>query len=398
MEEPGRQIPPYEEEVNLLDYWRVIWKRKTLIIGLCFTSVLATLAFSLRSPKIYESTATILVPKEGGGGGLFGALAASGLVQQLPGISIPSLTPTRDVFISILKSRTMAQDVMEQFNLKERYRAQYLSDAISRLQGATNVSVSREGVISVMVEDTDPKLAADIANFYVTDLDRLLARFGTSEASRQRAFIAEQLTRAERDLRHAEEAMKRFQQRHKAINLDAQMKGEIGAIAELKGQIMASEVQLEVTRNFATETNPEVINLKKRIGEMKRQLAQMQYGKGWVLPSESKNPGEPRQEIHLPVVNVPAVGMEFARLTRDQKVQETLYTLLAQQLEQAKIAEARDMPTAQVLDRAAPAERKSKPKIRQNMMIAGAVSLFIGIFLAFFLEYVEGLKQRQRKA
>jgi len=391
-------MSPYEEEVNLLDYWRVIWKNKGLIIGLCFTSVLAALVFSLLSPKIYESTVTILAPKEGGGGGMLSTLAASGLVQQLPGISIPSLTPTRDTFISILKSRTMAQDVVEQFNLKERYQAEYLSDAIKALQEATDIKVSKEGVISVTVEDTDPKLAADIANFYATNLDRLLARFGTSEASRQRAFIAEQLARAERDLHNAEEALKRFQQRHKAVNLDAQVKGEIDAIAELKGQIMASEVQLEVMRNFATEANPEVINLKKRINEMKRQLAQLQYGKGWALPSESRNPGEPRQEIHLPVVSVPQVGMEFARLTRDLKVQETLYTLLLQQYEQAKIAEAKDMPTVQVLDKAVPAERKSKPKIRLNMMLAGVVSLFMGVFLAFFLEYVEGLKQKQQPA
>ncbi len=397
MEEQGRQMAPYEEEVNLLDYWRVIWKHRGLIIGLCFTSVLAALIFSLLSPKIYESTVTILAPKEGGGG-MLSTLAASGLIQQLPGISIPSLTPTRDTFISILKSRTMAQDIVEQFNLKERYQAEYLSDAIKALQGATDIKVSKEGVISVTVEDTDPKLAADIANFYATNLDRLLARFGTSEASRQRAFIAEQLAKAEKDLHNAEEALKRFQQRHKAINLDAQMKGEIDAIAELKGQIMASEVQLEVMRNFATEANPEVINLRKRISEMKRQLAQLQYGKGWVLPSESRNPGEPRQEIHLPVVSVPQVGMEFARLVRDLKVQETLYTLLAQQYEQAKIAEAKDMPTVQVLDKAVPAERKSKPKIRLNMMLAGVVSLFLGTFLAFFLEYVEGLKQRPREA
>lgn len=329
---------------------------------------------------------------------MLSTLAASGLIQQLPGISIPSLTPTRDTFISILKSRTMAQDIVEQFNLKERYQAEYLSDAIKALQGATDIKVSKEGVISVTVEDTDPKLAADIANFYATNLDRLLARFGTSEASRQRAFIAEQLAKAEKDLHNAEEALKRFQQRHKAINLDAQIKGEIDAIAELKGQIMASEVQLEVMRNFATEANPEVINLRKRISEMKRQLAQLQYGKGWVLPSESRNPGEPRQEIHLPVVSVPQVGMEFARLVRDLKVQETLYTLLAQQYEQAKIAEAKDMPTVQVLDKAVPAERKSKPKIRLNMMLAGVVSLFLGTFLAFFLEYVEGLKQRPREA
>jgi uncharacterized protein involved in exopolysaccharide biosynthesis len=119
----------------------------------------------------------------------------------------------------------------------------------------------------------------------------------------------------------------------------------------------------------------------------------MQYGQGWVLPAESRNPGEPRQEIHIPFAQVPELGLELARLMRDVKVQETVYTLLTQQLEQAKIAEARDSPTVQTLDKAVPGDRKSKPKIKLNMAIAGLTSLLAGILLAFFLEYLASVKQ-----
>jgi tyrosine-protein kinase Etk/Wzc len=156
---------------------------------------------------------------------------------------------------------------------------------------------------------------------------------------------------------------------------------------------MASEVQLEVMHKFATDANPEVIKLKQRIQEMKRHLAQMQYGKGWLLPAENHNPGEPRSEIHIPFAQVPELGLDLARLMRDVKVQETVYTLLTQQLEQAKIAEARDTPTVQTLDQAVPADRKSKPKIKLNIAIAGITSLLVGLLLAFFLEYLAGVKQ-----
>jgi uncharacterized protein involved in exopolysaccharide biosynthesis len=84
--------------------------------------------------------------------------------------------------------------------------------------------------------------------------------------------------------------------------------------------------------------------------------------------------------------------MEYARLMREVKVQETVFTLLTQQFEQAKITEARDTPTVQLLDKAVPAERKSKPKAVLNMAIAGVLSLFIGIFLAFFLEYLNRVR------
>ena len=317
MEEQGIYRPADNDEINLLDYWWVIWKYKWVIIGLCSVSVIAALIFGLLSPKIYESTTTILTPREGGGSNLLSALGASGLA----GISIPSLTPNRDITISILKSRAIAQDLVGQFKLRDYYKSRHLEDAIISLQGATKVSVSKEGVISIKVEDTDPKMAADIANAYTEHLDRLITRFGTGTASNQRRFIGEQLVKSQKGLKTAEETLKEFQERNRAF----------------------------------------------LVGDM-------------------------ANSMRLPGVKVPQVGLELARLTRDLRLQETIYTLLIQQLEQAKMGEAQDMPVVQVLDRAVPALYKSKPKIRQSMTLAGAVSLFLGVFLAFFVEYI----QRQR--
>jgi uncharacterized protein involved in exopolysaccharide biosynthesis len=284
---------------------------------------------------------------------------------------------------------------VDRFNLKGYYKAKYTEEAIQGIQNATDISVSKEGVISVKVEDKDPKLAADIANAYVTNLDRLFAKLGTTDASRQRAFIAERLDKTEKALRQAEEALRRFQENNKAIVMQEQAKGAIEEAAKVKGQIVAAEAQLEFMRTFSTESNPQVLAQKRQLEELKRQLGQMQYGRGMDLPPESTNPGQPRREFHVPFTKVPELGMELVRLTRDVKVQETVYNLLTAQYEQAKIAEARDTPTVQVLDKAVPAERKSKPKTTLNMAIAGALSLFVGIFLAFFLEYVERIRKQQ---
>jgi tyrosine-protein kinase Etk/Wzc len=207
------------------------------------------------------------------------------------------------------------------------------------------VTLSKDGVISVKVQETDPQLAAAIANFYVAHLDQMITRFATTEASKQRAFIADRLTETERELRGAEEALRQFQETNKVIALQERAREAVETAAHPKGEIMASEVQLEVMRNFATDANPEVVKLKQRIEEMKRHLSGMQYGKGWVLPAENRNPGEPRNEIHIPFAQVPELGLQLARLMRDVKVQETVYTFLTQQLERAKIAEARDMLT-----------------------------------------------------
>src|SRR5439155_21968857 len=122
-------------------------------------------------------------PKEGGGSSLLGGFAVvSSLLQQQPGFALPSLTPNRDLLVSILRSRTLSNLVVDQFDLQNRYRQRYRQDTIRVLQQRTGVSVSREGVISVRVEDGDPQVAAKMANFYVERLDHLVAQFGVSEA------------------------------------------------------------------------------------------------------------------------------------------------------------------------------------------------------------------------
>lgn len=383
---------PEDDEVNLLDYWLVLRKRRALILGLAILPALLTGIYCYYfATKIYESRASVLAPKEMGGGataGLAAALAVSGGGQLLGGL-LPAGGTSRDTFVAILKSRSMADELVARFKLKDYYQANYVEEAVTALRGATDISVSREGVISVRVEDKDPKLAAEVANGYVTTLDRMFARFGTTEGGRQRAFIADRLEKTEKALRQAEDALRRFQETNRAVGLQEQARGMVDATAKLKGEMIAAEVALESLRTFSTETNPQVVQQKARIEELKRQLAKMQYSGGGELPPDAAAPGQARQEYHLPLAKMPAVGVEFARLMRDLKVQETVFTLLTQQFEQAKIAEARDMPTVQVLDRAVPAERKSKPKTVLTSAIVGVLGLFLGLFLAFFLEYLD---------
>jgi uncharacterized protein involved in exopolysaccharide biosynthesis len=321
MEEQGIYRPADDNEINLLDYWRVVWKYKWLIGALFVSSVTAALVVSLSSPNIYESETTILTPKEVSGSGLLGALGIAGLGQQIGGISLPSLTPNRDIIISLLKSRTLAKNLVGELKLQDYYKAGRVDDAIGSLQGATKVSVSKEGIIEIRVEDVDPKMAANIANAYVGQLDRMIMQLGTGSAGNQRKFVSEQLAKAEGELRSAEDSLREFQERNRAVLL-----------------------------------------------------------------------GDMANSMRLPATRVPQVGLDLARLTRNLKAQEAIYISLTQQLEQAKISEAQDMPVVQALDPAIPRPRPVKPKIKLNVTLAGAVSLFLGVFLAFFVEYI----QRQR--
>jgi uncharacterized protein involved in exopolysaccharide biosynthesis len=380
--------------LNLLDYSRIL-RKSALLIGVVLALALsAALVVSLLMQQIYESKATILTPRENSPGGLATGMIISTMATVGSGLSMPSLTPHRDLFISVLKSRRMAEEVAKVNRLAQVYQVPQPLDAVGRLMEATDISITKEGVITIAVRDPDPKLAAGLANQYLRTLDNLLNEFASGDAKKQREFIQKRLTETEPDLHEAEDRLCEFQETHRAVSLQDQAKGAVEAAANIKAQIVSSEVQLEVLRNSATEENPEVVRLKRRIEEMKRQLSQMQYGKGLELPSEdSTKASNLRSEIYVPVSDFPEVSLELARLTRNLTVQEKINTLLTEQLEEAKIAEARDTPTVRPLDLAYPGRRPVKPNLGLNLILAGIAGGISAVFLAFFLEHLRGLKR-----
>ena len=382
---------PQTDEVTLFDYWQVISKRKWGIIALCAVMTMGTLVVSFLLPKIYESTATLLPQLESNNGVGLGALFASGAASsaaQSLGISLPGspATPT-DVFTAMLKSRIMADDIIRRFNLMEHYETKTMHDARGSLEGATRIVVTKEKVIKVAVEDRDPQLASDIANFYVSNLDRLNQTLSVSKARENRKFIEQRVAETQTALVKVEDALKEFQTQNRTVAIEAQSKAMIEATAMIQAQIMAQEVQLQVMGSYLSSNNPEIARVQSSISELRKQLQIMETGKS----GKERLPGD---RLRPAITSVPTLALEYGRLARDLKVQETLYALLISQYEQAKLTEARDTPTVQVLDPAIPAERKSRPKILLNVLIAGILSLFIGIFWAF----VRGAMDRRKAA
>lgn len=378
-----------DDELDLLGYVAVLWRYGWMIVGLCVLAVVVTGVVSLRTPKVYESTATLLGPRESTSGGALSNLAVSTLAQSVTGLSLPSLTPGRDMMISVLKSRKLARLLVDRLELQRHYGVPESGLAVQALRGATRIETTREGVLAITVEDTDAQMAARLANEYAAELDRLLLQFGSGDASRQRTFIEHQLASSKKELADGEEQLRRFQEKNSAIVLPDQARGTIEAGARLRGEIMAAEVQLQVIRSFATESNPEVMTLRRRIEEQRRQLQRIEHGEA--------RPGR-SADMSLPFARVPQLGLQLARLTRDVKMLETVVTLLTGQYEQVKITEAKDLPVVQVLDEAMPAVKHSRPKTLVNVAIAGVAGLLVSSVLALFIDYVRRASSRARAA
>ena len=366
------------------DLLSVVSRRRGLVATVLMVSLLGAFAVSaFVLPKAYESTATLLPQLDSKESGSLAALlattGAAGMAQNL-GVGMPSMptTPT-DVFVAILKSRVMADEVIARFGLMAVYNERTMHDTRVELAERVRVSVSKEKVIKVTVEDADPQRAAEIAAFFVSSLDRLNRTLNVSKASYNRAFIERRLAETQTGLVKTEEALRDFQRNNKAVAVEAQSKAMIEAAAMIQGQITGYEVQLQVMSAYLSPDNPDLSRVRSSIEELKKQLALLEFGKG----AKGASPGD---RLHPAMVTVPDLALQYGRLFRELKVQETLYALLTSQYEQAKITEARDTPTVQVLDPPVPADKQIKPRVVFNTAVAGLLGACLAIILAYGLE------------
>src|SRR6202162_4214736 len=385
-----------EPEINLIDYLKVLKRKRKLIGAVVLSATMATLVYSLVTPKIYQATASLLPPtdKKDAMGLMSGGVDMSKVSQFVGGISAPA-TPN-DVFLSMLKSRTMGDAIIDKFSLMKVYDVKLRESARKRLQNDTRFTVSKEKMISIAVEAPSAQLAADIANYYTEYLDNLNRTVNVTSANRNRIFIEQRLNETKANLIKLEDLAKTFQTKNKTVSIEAQAGAAFNAAAELQAHLTAAEVQLEVMKSYLSPSNPDLIRQELQIRELSHQLKKMQYGPGKEPRDESDPPPLITSDPLVPAFNkIPSLGLDYARLIREVKTQEVLYTLLISQYEQAKIQDARDNPTTQVLDRALPPERKIKPSIRINLLLALVASVFFSVSLAFFLEYIESIRNQK---
>ena len=370
----GEQSAPMNDnndEIHLLDILTALARQKKILFMVpLVTGVLAIAAAFLIKPT-FLSTAVILPPQQQSSG-------VSAMLGQLGGLAgaaggITGLKNPNDLYVAMLQSRTIADKLISQFDLKTRFDVETLDEARKKLDGMATVVNDKAGTISVLVEDKDPKFAAQIANAFVSELSNLTKGLAITDAAQRRLFFEKQLVAVKDDLANAEIALRKTQESTGMLQLDGQVEGIIRNVAQLEGTIAAKEVQLNAMRSFATNNNPDLMRLQGEIQGYQAQLARLKTGK-------SSKDGD----LMVPTGKIPEVGVEYIRSLRNVKYQETIFELLSKQYELAKIDEAKESSNIQILDNAVPAEKKSKPK----KMIIILLGFFGGGFLALFLALI----------
>lgn len=349
---------------------------RAAVWGLALSTIMAFVI-----PKRYESTTRLMPPDTQSSSGMAMMMAAmSGKAGAGTGLSslagdLLGMKSSGDLFIDILHSRTVEDRLVDRFDLRRVYGDKYWEDTRKDLAQKTLISADRKsGVLTVTVTDRDPHRAAQMAQAYVEELDRLVAKVSTSAARRQRIFIEERLKTVKSDLDTVSQQFSDYASKNATIDVPAQGKAMLEGAARLEGELIAAKSELEGLEQIYTPNNARVRSVQARVDELQRQLHQL----GGDIPGSPADSAASGTEQDFPSIRkLPQLAVKWTDLYRQTKIQETVYELLTQQYELAKIEEAKEIPVVKVLDPADVPERKSFPP-RALLGLLGMVMAFLG--------------------
>lgn len=351
---------------DILQYISMITKYRNIILSITITGFLASLIISLLLPNIYSTKALILPPQQDQN--LMGAMLAQMGGMASVASDILGGSSQADMYVGILKTDAIKDAIIDRFELQKIYNTQHRVTTYGEVdRWVTITSGKKDGMISINVEDKDPKRAADIANNYVSELQKLMIQVNSSGAGENKKYLGERLAKAKSDLSRAEDAIKEFQSHNKAVDIPEQARGTIKGIADLSGQLAAQEVQLETLRRQFTDSSQEVKSIKRTIEGIKTQIAKYE--------GKSDNGAIPT------VGTIPDMGQQYLRLMRDFKIQETLVELLTKQYEMSSLTESKNTFNIQIIQKARVPDRKTKPK-RAIIVIASTLASFLFSIMA----------------
>lgn len=359
-----------EDEISLIELLTVIAERKRVVLWTTGLFAIISLVIAFLLPKWYTATVTLLPPQQNSslGAAMASQLGSLGGLASLAGGSLGLKNPN-DMFVGMLKSRTVEDAMIQKFGLMQEYHQRYLSDARKTFERHVAVDGNaKDGLIHISVEARDPIRAAELANNYVDQFRRLSEHLAITEASQRRLFFEQQLEQAKDNLANAEESLKETEQKTGLIQLDSQARALIESAASLRAQIAAKEVQIQSLRTYATSENAQLVQAEQELDGLRAQLAKLGGS------DEGADAG-----LLVPKGRVPAAGLEYVRKLRDVKYYETIFDILARQFEAAKLDEAKQGAVVQVVDAAIPPDKKSFPPRALIVIVATFLGLFVGV-------------------
>jgi|GEM_PF-1509222 len=361
------------------------WKR---IVSITLLGLAGGVGYAFLAPKWYTASLSVvpsIVPK-GGGVSLAGAAAAAGLVD-LP-IDLGGGSDV-DRVSAIFRSNSVTDAIVKKFDLQTRYREKYLEDTRKELWKHCSTKIDKKPtVVTVECEDKSPEVARAMLLTFAEEANQVARRVATSSAKEERKFLEARVAQAQADLDKVSRALRDFQEKNKVISLPEQAKAIVNSIAAIRAEMIDKQLQLSYVDGFSSAEEGTSEQLRRQVGLLQGKLRSLEEAHQASVPPTTEPPtakkskaGDARNTGGLfpPAMNVPKLQYEIEQLYRDQKIQETLVLLLTQRYETARVNEARDTSTIQVLDYPVRATKQARPKKVLSSAAGAALGLLIGI-------------------
>jgi len=375
----GQPIP--SPGTTAVERLRLLWEHRGPLLRYAVRGLLLSALIAFLIPARYESVARLMPPEtqSSSATAMLAALSSRG-GDTLGGYAgdLLGVKGSGDLFIGILRSRTVEDALIRRFDLRKVYWVRRWEDAREELQRRTAISEDRKsGIIEIRVRDRKPERAQMMAKAYVEELDRAVATLATSSARRERQFLETRLAAVKQDLDRAAIDFSQFASQNTAIDIPEQGKAMVEAAARLQGELIAAEAQRQGLEQIYTSNNARVRAAQANIDELRRQLSKL-GGAGTGAQGTGEGAPNGEKPLYPSIRQLPLLGVTYSDLYRRTKIQEAVYETLTKQYELAKVQEAKEIPTVKVLDPANYPERKASPQ-RSVIIVFGTVfSLFLG--------------------
>lgn len=373
--------PPWTEsrrgELSLFELASVLFHHKAAIGKTALLAALAATALAFILPVKYTAEAVIVTPQQSQPSMSTLAQLSGGGNAALSGLSLLSgfgLRNASDLYVGILRSRTIADSLIDRFHLKQVYDDKNDYWARKHLARNTTIRAGKDTLIHIQVDDRSPDRAAKLANAYVEELSKHNDNTALIDAKTRRVFFEQQLAVQKEQLAGAEIALKNTQQSTGLVIPAGQAEAMIRSAAQLQAEILTRQALLEGLKTYVTEDNPRYQMVKREIGTLQSELAKLRQG--------NHVAGQPE----VPVEQLPEAALKYLRKYRDVKYHEALFEALARQYEAARLDEANAGSPLQIIDKAVTPERKSWPP-RILIILAGTIFAAMGASFWALIRY-----------
>ncbi len=375
-----------ENKNNFFEFLTVTVKYRWFLFFFVLIITGATITYALLAPKWYKSTASVLPAEKTDF--LSAITGVSSLIKNFsPSRGLSALTgPTEtDKYIAILKSSSVIDDVIRTFDLKKVYDLEdaYSEKIYKSLMSNLEIEVQEEGNLTVSVYDKNPQRAANIANFMISKLNAISTHLSSTNAKANRVFIETRYLQNRHDIDSLENQMKDFQKKYGVTAVPEQIEATLKSMSEIYVDLYKKEVQYNYLSQALGNDHPSTKNAKIELEELNKKIDELNKG---------TDKAQQDYKLLIPMKLAPELANKYLKIYQELKIQYSILEFVTPLYEQAKIEEIRNTPTVLVLDKAAPADHKAKPKAMIFGAVSFSASVIFGFVIIFFIELMKKMK------